>query len=163
MASGAGNSQSHCSACDNIDSIINDVVSDPQKSATKCEKPHRRLCATILRRRLVGSNLQQQKLVIRKILIEGVDDPVTVGRGVDPEPFFPPIDVAFGIRITGNIQPVTCPLLTVLRRIEKAFDQFFIGVWRGIVHERFNLFERGRQASQIKSHAANQSSSIGWW
>ncbi|MEZ5948563.1 MAG: hypothetical protein R3C12_04930 [Planctomycetaceae bacterium] len=58
MAAGAPDGQPHCSARNDIDTIIDDIVRHAQEAATDGEKSHRRQLCRIFRRNLIGCQLQ---------------------------------------------------------------------------------------------------------
>ena len=53
------------------------------------------------------------ELIVRHVIVEGFDDPVAVGVGVGVAAFFGE-DVAFGVGVAGDIEPVSAPAFAVM-------------------------------------------------
>jgi hypothetical protein len=73
--------------------------------------------------KLVRCNLLEQELIVGQVLVERADDPVAVGVGVGVAPLLLE-DVALGVGVAGDVEPVAAPALAVARRREEAVDHF---------------------------------------
>ena len=101
----------------------------------------------------IAGELVDDKLVVRQILVESVDDPVAV---------FPDIAVcvvaeAFGIGVAGEIHPDGSPALAEVRGGEQALGLGGDGggeIFRGGGLEGIELGEGRRQADEIERRAA---------
>ena len=58
---------------------------------------------------LVAGDLEEEEAVVGEVLVEGTDDPAAVGGGVGEAAFFAAVDVAFGVGVAGEIEPVAAP------------------------------------------------------
>ena len=101
----------------------------------------------------VTGNLVAQKLVIRHVGVQRLDDPVAIAPGV-VAPLIAFESVRVGVM--SDVQPVPRPPLAVMRRIEQPFDEAFIRIWITIVDERLDLFRRRGETEQIKRQPPNQ-------
>ena len=95
-------------------------------------------------RQQVAGELPDRELVERKILVEGLHDPVAV------EPHLPFVVEMqpVGVGIAGVVEPVAGHLLAVVRAREQFLDELGIGVGRGVGDERGHLLGRWRQAGE---------------
>ena len=80
---------------------------------------------------LVGGDLLDEELVVRQVLVERADDAVAVGVGVRVAPLFLE-DVALGVGVAGDVEPVPPPPLAVAGRGEQAVDHLLVGVGRRV-------------------------------
>ncbi len=94
----------------------------PEETATEREEAHRRQRRAVAGRDLIGGDLEQEEAVVGHVVVEGLDDPVAIGRGLHEESLLAGVDVALGVGVPGHVQPVPGPLLAVMRRGEQAVD-----------------------------------------
>src|SRR5581483_2924185 len=80
---------------------------------------------------LVARDLLNDKLIVRKILVEGFDDPIAI---IPDEPWLV-LFKAIGVGVTRGVQPNPAPTLTVMRRGKQALDLFFISVFAFVREE----------------------------
>ena len=136
-------------AREHINAIVDNVVHDSQKSPAQCEKAHGREVLG-LAIHLVGGDLQFQEMVIRQVAVECLDYPIPIGLRIDEARIFPiGIDVALGVGIPRDVQPVPAPPFAVVRRREQLIDKSTPA-----------LAFRGRETVQGEIGATNQSTFI---
>ena len=73
---------------------------------------------------LITGKLEPEKEIVGEVLVQGLDDPVTVAPG------FLALLVEFktvAFSETGDIEPVLCPAFAVSRRGEEPFHHLVIG------------------------------------
>src|SRR5262249_10217200 len=96
--------------------------------------------------------------VVRFISVQRADDIIAVA----PRPRTVVVVLeALRLGKADNVEPVTAPLLPIVRRGEQPIDQFLVRVWRGIVNKRVDGFRSGGQAGQVEGEAADQSAPVG--
>ncbi len=98
-------------------------------------------------------------MIIRKIAIEGFDEPLTVAPGVGPDEIFL---VTIAIGIVCEIEPVTGPFFTVMWTQKQAIDGAFVGTGLGIRQIRFGFLRRGGKAGEIQREAAEERAGRGF-
>ena len=59
-----------------------------------------------------------------------------------------------------EVEPVTCPTLSIVGRIEQSGDQLFISLWIRVLDEPVDFFRCGRKPDQVEIETANQGSPI---
>ena len=91
--------------------------------------------------------------VKRHVGVEGVDHPFPITPGERPREI---VDAAFAVGIAGQVQPVTRPLLAIVRRGEQLIDEALVCALALVGEESFRLFGRGRQAGQVEIQPAQQ-------
>ena len=101
----------------------------------------------------VAGELLDGELVEGEVAIERVDHPVAIAPGPGARAIF---FVAVAIGVARQVEPVARPLLAVVRRIEQAVHQAFIGVGAVVVEELADLFGGGGKAGKIEADAAEQ-------
>ena len=97
-------------------------------------------------RQQISGHLVSHKLIIRKIVIEGLDHPVTIRR-VRTE------IVAVNshrIGITHYIKPIHGHPFAKVRRLEQVVHIICIGSWGTVGNKGFDILCRGWQADQIE-------------
>ena len=114
VATGAGDGQAHRGAGDRIDAVVDDVVRDAEEASAQGQKAHRRLGAEILWSRLIRGELQQEKTVVRQIVVEGLDHPIAVCGRVHPDAMFAGVDVALRVGVAGEVEPAAGLSFTVV-------------------------------------------------
>ena len=104
----------------------------------------------------ISGNLLDHELVEGEIVVECVDDPVTVGpdraRSIDR--------VAVGVRIAGDVEPVPAPAFSVVRRFEQSLYKSPVGTRLGVRHEAPGFFRCRQQAGKVQACPANQGAPI---
>ena len=70
----------------------------------------------------VGGELLAHELVVRHILVEGTDDPVAIYVGEGIAPAGTPDEIALGVGISRDIQPMPPPAFAKSRRGEEFVD-----------------------------------------
>jgi len=101
----------------------------------------------------VAGELVDDELVVREIIVESFDDPVSVKPGRPGLIFFKSIRVG----VAGGIQPLACPAFTIVNGSEQPFDLLFIGVRAGVGKKGIQFLDRGGQANQVEARATEQS------
>ncbi len=155
VAAGAGHRQPHQAPRDHVDAIVDDIVDIVEKAPAKREEPQRRQRPLVApQRQAVGSELLQDELVVRQIIIEGADYVIAIGVSVRVPPLLRE-QVALGIGVTGHIEPVPAPALSVVRRGQQALDHLGKSL-RGAVRLKLGYFpSAGRQTEQVECRSAN--------
>lgn len=107
----------------------------------------------------VPRNLLDDELVQWFVGIQPTDHPVTVL----PRPAAVLIGSggAFRISVSGNIEPVSCPVLAVVRRAEQLVHELFKPAVFGIVLPSVYLFGGRRQSGQSKGSPFDKAQSTG--
>ena len=59
-----------------------------------------------------------------------------------------------------HIQPMPTPTLAVVRRVQEAIDQLFVGQWIWIADEDIHLFHRWRKPNQVIGRSTDQCTTI---
>ena len=154
VAACTGDGECLRAAHDDINAVVDDVVRDAEKAAAEREEAHRGEIRRVWRHNLICGDLQQQKAVVGHVRIQRLHDPVAVGGGMDPVLFLAGIDVAFGVGVARNVQPVAGLLFAVVRAREERVDERFISLMGRIGMLRW-------QPGEIKVSAANQRAGIG--
>ena len=70
-------------------------------------------------------------------------------------------DVALGVGVAGDVEPVAAPALAVVRRGEQAIDEAGEGVGGGVAFEGVDLLGRRRHAPEVDGGAADQGPLVG--
>ena len=109
-------------------------------------------------RHQVAGELINGELVKRQIAIQRADHPVPIGPDGPGAVLFK----AVRIGIPSDIQPVTAPLLAVVRRLQQAFHHLLPGVGGMIGHEGIDVLGCRRKAGQIQADSSNQRDAIGF-
>jgi hypothetical protein len=117
VAAGAGDSEAHQPAASHINAIVDDVGQIVEKTPAQREKAHGRL--GLGRRQSMGHQairreLLEQELVIGNVAVKSFDHIIAIGvsEGITP---LVGKDIAFGVRVAGDIKPVARPALAVVR------------------------------------------------
>ncbi len=163
VAAGAGDRQAHEAPADNVDLIVDHVVRIAHEpgaqgeKAERCQRPPALLCREPIRR-----DLLDEKPVVSEVAVEGRDHVVAIG--ISPvEIGILEQDVALGIGIPRDVEPVSAPALAVMRRRQEPLDQAVVGIRGCIVIEGRDLLGRWRQAGQVEGRAADQGLLAGRW
>ena len=116
------------------------------------------------RNQLVSGELKQEESVVGQVGVEGMDDPVAVGGCVDEAGFFASVDVALGVGVAGDVEPVSSPAFAVPGGVEQAVDESagrtgtVVG---GVGDEAVDVGGFGGKASEIEAEAADEGARVG--
>ena len=113
VTAGARHGERHGASGDDIDAVVDDVGLVIEKAAANGEETEGGEISGVRPGHLIGGDLGDEKLIVGKILIEGADHPISVSVGVGVAAFFLE-DIAFGIGVAGDIQPVATPAFAVV-------------------------------------------------
>ena len=113
VASRASDGEPHQTAEHRVDPILDDVRGNREEATSQGQKPHGRKIGGALVDQLIRGDLQQDKSVIRQILIECVDHPIAVCRSKHKRSLFPAINVALGVGVPSDIEPNSTPAFAV--------------------------------------------------
>ena len=95
----------------------------------------------------IAGNLHHDEAVIRKISIEGIDNPIAVSPGAGLVAAI--VSGAKPVAVAGDIEPVAPPPLPILRRRQKPIDHPGKGVRPSIRNECIDFTRRRRKPRQI--------------
>ena len=107
---------------------------------------------------LIAGDLFPDELVIRLVVVERLDDVVSIAPRVGTVAV---VLEAARVCIARDIEPVAPPPLAVVRRGEQPIDEPLPGTARRVVEERVRLLEGGRKANQIEIRAAQKRPALG--
>src|SRR4051812_10827862 len=113
VATSALHSERHRSTCHSINAIIDYVMRHTDEPSSAGDESHRSEIGRSGRHELVRGDLEQEKLIVRQILVECPDHPIAISRRVDKSPFLARVNVSLRVRIARHIQPVATPSLTI--------------------------------------------------
>ena len=74
--------------------------------------------------------------------------------------------VAVGVRVAGDVEPVTAPAFAVVRRGEQAINERFnrrVRIANGLSDKRVHFLRRGRQAGEVEGRATDERDCICGW
>ena len=97
---------------------------------------------------LIGGELGDDELVERPIGVEAGDDPIAIGVGMLVVAVFFE-DVALGVGVAGDVEPVAGPAFAEARRGEQPIDGGFVAGIARVGGEFVELFGRRRQADEV--------------
>ena len=164
VATGAGDGEAQGAAGDDVDAVVDDVVGDAEEAAAAGDEPQGGEVGGIGRNQLVSGELKQEESVVGQVGVEGVDDPVTVGGCVDEAGFFASVDVALGVGVAGDVEPMASPAFAVPGGVEQAVDES-VGrtgaVAGGVGDEAVNVGGFGGKAGEIKAEASDEGARVG--
>ena len=105
----------------------------------------------------IARQIFNRELIIRHVLAEGLDDPVTVSPHLTIV-----IEVnAVRVGVARIVQPITPTMLAPLRRLQKLIDKFFVSVLGRITDKRVHTFRGWRQTGDVKTGSTRQRAPIG--
>ena len=116
------------------------------------------------RNQLVSGELKQEETIVGQVGVEGVDDPVTVGGCVDEAGFFASVNVALGVGVAGDVEPMASPAFAVPGGVEKAVNESAGrtgAVLGGFGDEAVNVGGFGGKAGEIKAEASDEGARVG--
>ena len=102
----------------------------------------------------VAGNLFPDKLVVRLVLVERINDIVAVAECVDVGEVFVE---AIAVGIAGDVEPVATPFFAVMRRGQKPIDDPAECIRRFVSEEIGDFLHRWRKAGQVVGGPANES------
>ncbi|EDY22388.1 hypothetical protein CfE428DRAFT_0513 [Chthoniobacter flavus Ellin428] len=109
-------------------------------------------------RQQVAGDLLDGELIERHVSVEGLDHPVAIGPSFDVV-----IQVhAVRVGIAGGIQPVTRPVLAVVRRGHQLIDQLLVTIHAFVRHELLDERWFRRQAREIQRNPPHERARIGF-
>ena len=160
MAAGAGHRQGLGTAHHDIDAVVDDVVGDAEKPLSEGKKSHRGQVRRTFRLHLIRRDLEQKKAVVGHVLIQRAHHPVAITPGVHELLFLAGIHITFGVGITGHIQPVAGPMLSIMRRGQQAVHHLRESVRGRVLQKGLHRFVFRRQSGEIKRDAADQGPAV---
>ena len=161
VAAGAGDRQSQQTAANDVDAVVDDLVLVQQEPPPDGQKAHGGQRTPIAAgRELIGRELVEDELVVTEIGIQRGDDVIAECVGVRIAAVLEE-DVALGIGVAGNVQPVPSPALAVPGRGQQAVDQMGKAVGCRVGFEPVDLFGRRGNAREIDGRAADQGTLVG--
>src|SRR5690606_27210337 len=108
---------------------------------------------------LVGGELLDDESVERKILVERADDVIAIRVG-ERILALRREDVAAGVRVARDIEPMARPSVAVARRGEKALDDALPSIGTIVREELLDLARCRRKPGEIEGRAADERASI---
>ena len=156
VAAGAADGETEEPAGEDVDSVVDDVGRDAEETPTGREEPERGEVGIPFATDPIGGKLEGHEAIVGEIVVEGPDHPVAVHRGMNEKPLLAAVDIALGVGIAGDVEPVPPLLLPVSWRREEPIDEFFIGVGGGIGDEGCHLPRLRRQSGQVVTDAADE-------
>ena len=108
--------------------------------------------------KFVASDLRADKPRVRHVGVERAHHEIAVL----PSGFLVAIALeTVGVGVADEVEPVTSPLLAVVRAREQPIDEPLVGVRRLVGDKRVDFRRCGRQARQVKRGASNERHAIG--
>ena len=102
---------------------------------------------------LVARNMGANEARVRHVVVQRAHHKVAVlPRGL----FVAVALEAVGVGVAHEVEPVARPFLAIVGTREQTIDEAFVSIGRWILHERVDLFGRGRKASQVVGRAADE-------
>ena len=143
----ARHGEAHQAAGDDVNPVINDFILPIQKTPTQSQKPHGRQRPFIFTQfKVIGSQLLNDKLIERQILIERAHYIIAVGVGIGIDSIATAKSVAARIRVSRHIQPMPRPAFTVMRRSQQTVNQLGPCIRRIVGHELLHFGIRRHQS-----------------
>ena len=156
VAAGAGHGQALHPAHHDIDAVVDDVVLVVQEAAPQRQVAERGEVAVVLAgRQVVGRELELQEAVIGQVAVEGGDDPVAVGVGVGVAALLLE-DVALGVGVTRDVEPVASPAFAEGRRGEEPIDELLGRLRVAVLDEGLEFERRRRQPPERQVEPAGE-------
>ena len=107
----------------------------------------------------VAGDLLLHEAVVRLVLVEGLDDVVTVAPGGRAEI----VDAkAVAVGVAHEVEPGAGHALSVSRRGQQAVDELIVGLGFLVLNEGGDLFRRGREAGQVEGDAPDEHGALGF-
>ena len=105
----------------------------------------------------VACDLELGELVVGEVLVEGLDDPVAVGRVVAEVV----VVVSVGVGDADEVEPVFGHVFAIGGLGDEVVDEPGVGVGRSVVEEVVDFFESGREAGEVEGETANEGAFVG--
>ena len=161
VTAGTLHSQSHHSPGNDVDEIVDDVMLVVQESSAQGQVPQGGQRPLVLSEgEPVGGDLVPDKSVERKIIVERVDDVVTVGIGEGVFPLGGEY-VSPGVGVARHIEPVAAPALPVASGGEETLDNLFPCIGRVVALKGVHLRRGGGESEEIEGGSPQQLASVG--
>ena len=163
VAAGARHAEPEEAACDDVDPVVDDVVLPVHEAPADREEAHRREGLAPLRRQVepVGGDLLEDEAVERHVVVEGVDDVVAIRVGVGVAGVAVAGEVAGGVGVAGDVEPVPRPAFAVVAAVEQPIDEPWKRVGRLIGGEGLDLLVGRRQSCEREEGAADERTPVG--
>ena len=156
VAARAGECQPHQATCDDIDSIVEDLVRKKVEARADVEKAERgQRSGTRLPIDEVRGDLSHDEAIEGHVLVERTRHPVAVSPR-ERILALTGINVALGVSVARDVEPVSPPPLAVLGSLEQSVDDVREGRRGRAGDERGDLLEGGRYADQVEVNATQQ-------
>ncbi len=161
VAAGALQGQAHDSGTEHVDLVGDDLqavrnkAGDIRPGSVRCHAEKagchqvvvqlwRDLRGVLVIGQLVARKLFQKEAIVRLVGVERADDIIAVPPSMRPRQIL--FALPFGVRVAGEVEPVTAPTLTVPRRGEEPVDPLLVSVRVWIIDECLDFGRFGRQA-----------------
>ncbi len=105
----------------------------------------------------VAGQLPGDKLVVRQVPVEGIDDPVAPG----PLGAVAIVLITVRIGVAGEVQPMNGHLLPISRLFQEFFDDLFVGCWSVVGQKTVHHLDGWRQAGEVETDPAEESFFVG--
>ena len=164
VATGAGDGEAQCAAGDDVDAVVDDVVGDAEEAPAAGDESQGGEVGGIGGNQLIGRQLQHQKSVVGQVGIEGMDDPVAVGGCVNEAGFFASVDVALGVGVAGDVEPMASPAFAVPGGVEQAVNESAGragAVAGGVGDEAVDVVGFGGKAGEVEAEASDEGAWVG--
>ena len=161
VAAGAADGEPEEATREDIDPVVDDVGRDTEEAPAGGEEPQRGEIRIPRAHDPISGQLQTHEPFVRHVVVERGDHPVAVHRGMDEKPLLTTIDIALGVGVAGDVEPVPPLLFAVARRGEEPVDDFFVGVGGGIGDEGCHLLGLRGQSGEVVRDAADERAAIG--
>src|SRR5262245_117484 len=122
VATRAPDGQTHETARNNINPVVDNVRLIVEKAPAQSQKTHGCERAFVAAEwQLVGRNLFEDKSVKRQVFIESTNYIIAIGISVRISPLFLE-HITLRVRVTSDIQPMPPPTFSIARRSEQSID-----------------------------------------
>ena len=108
---------------------------------------------------LIAGELFLDEAIPGLVGVEGADDIIAVAPGVRADRIR--VGVAVGVGVAGDVEPMAGPAFAVCRRGEQAFDEFGVGVGRGVGDEGGGFGRRRRESREVERRATDERRTVG--
>ena len=101
----------------------------------------------------IARDLFNGEFLERHVLVQGVDYPVAVFPGIQPQIIF---FVTMAVRIAGEVEPGTRPSFAVVGIGQQAIHEFLVGIRTLVRQEGVHFLGRWRKTNEVEVDAADQ-------
>ena len=123
VAAGTGDRKAHEATADEVDAVVDNINLIVQKSSAHSQITHgSQVIVIVFDRQFVGCNLLNDELVVGQVVIEGSNDVITVCKSIWVTSIFDK-DIAFGIGIAGQVEPVTAETFAEMGAGQETVDE----------------------------------------